>query len=322
MKVTIGEHAFRFEGSNEGRRGPTRKLRYTATAESQIEITRTFGDFEMIILIAPQSGNVSMNADGVSLSVWKISDETSRSLEDMLLGLVGKRWEVDDDSCSEDERVEDERVKALCKSAMKVDFWVEPQEERPWKRRKFTDAELVCGNESFEVHRGLLAAKSAVFEAAFESAFQEGVKAKYEIKDASKDAVKGALAKRLKRWRDSPFFFCIVLFPYLCFCFASEMNGHCCRKRSSQGMLYFLYTGNLSVESDETLPDILNLAMQYELYALADKVVPHLAAGIDANNIGLRARLLKRHVEREECKRALDIIVERLGRTCRNQFVC
>jgi len=100
------------------------------------------------------------------------------------------------------------------------------------------------------------------------------------------------------------------------------MNGHCCRKRSSQGMLYFLYTGNLSVESDETLPDILNLAMQYELYALADKVVPHLAAGIDANNIGLRARLLKRHVEREECKRALDIIVERLGRTCRNQFVC
>jgi len=199
MKVTIGEHAFRFEGSNEGRRGPTRKLRYTATAESQIEITRTFGDFEMIILIAPQSGNVSMNADGVSLSVWKISDETSRSLEDMLLGLVGKRWEVDDDSCSEDERVEDERVKALCKSAMKVDFWVEPQEERPWKRRKFTDAELVCGNESFEVHRGLLAAKSAVFEAAFESAFQEGVKAKYEIKDASKDAVKGALAKRLKR---------------------------------------------------------------------------------------------------------------------------
>jgi len=270
MKVTIGEHAFRFEGSNEGRRGPTRKLRYTATAESQIEITRTFGDFEMIILIAPQSGNVSMNADGVSLSVWKISDETSRSLEDMLLGLVGKRWEVDDDSCSEDERVEDERVKALCKSAMKVDFWVEPQEERPWKRRKFTDAELVCGNESFEVHRvhrGLLAAKSAVFEAAFESAFQEGVKAKYEIKDASKDAVKG--------------------------------------------MLYFLYTGNLSVESDETLPDILNLAMQYELYALADKVVPHLAAGIDANNIGLRARLLKRHVEREECKRALDIIVEK-----------
>eukprot|EP00434_Breviolum_minutum_P008732 symbB.v1.2.007697.t1/scaffold468.1/size202162/11 len=267
IKVTIGEHAFRFEGSNEGRRGPTRKLTYTATAESQIEITRTFGDFEMIILIAPQSGNVSMNVDGVSLSVWKISDETSRSLEDMLLGLVGKSWEVDDDQDSEDERVEDERVKALHKCAMKVDFWVEPQEERPWKRRKFTDAELVCGNESFEVHRGLLAAKSAVFEAAFESAFQEGVKAKYEIKDASKAAVKG--------------------------------------------MLYFLYTGNLSVESDETLPDILNLAMQYELYALADKVVPHLAAGIDANNIGLRARLLKRHVEREECKRALDIIVEK-----------
>ena len=36
-------------------------------------------------------------------------------------------------------------------------------------------------------------------------------------------------------------------------------------------------------------------------YALAEKVVPHLASGINANNIGLRARLLKRHVEREEC---------------------
>lgn len=238
-------------------------------------------------------------------TVWDISDETSRSQEDMLLGLVGKRW-VNATSA-------DERIKALHKSAMRVDFWVEPQEERPWKRRKFTDAELLCGNESFEVHRGLLAAKSEVFEAAFESAFQEGVKAKYEIKDASKDAVKGALAKRLKRWRDSPIFFlCFVSLPY----------GDCCRKRSSQGMLYFLYTGNLSVESDETLPDIFNLAMQYELNALADKVVPHLAAGVDANNIGLRARLLKRHVEREECKRALDIIVERLGRTCRNQFVC
>lgn len=205
IKVTIGEHAFRFEGSIEGgecfRRGAptTRKLRYTATAESQIEITRTFGDFQMIILIAPQSGEVSIDVDGVSEGVWRISDETSRSLEDMLLGLVGKSWEVDEDLFTNDEKVEDERIKALHKCAMKVDFWVEPQEERPWKRRKFTDAELVCGNESFEVHRGLLAAKSEVFEAAFESAFQEGVKAKYEIKDASKDAVKGALAKRLKR---------------------------------------------------------------------------------------------------------------------------
>ena len=36
-------------------------------------------------------------------------------------------------------------------------------------------------------------------------------------------------------------------------------------------------------------------------YAFAKKVVPHLASGINANNIGLRARLLTRHVEREEC---------------------
>ena len=85
-----------------------------------------------------------------------ILDDTSRLPEDMLFGLVSTSWPVVD-------------PKALCKFAMRVDLWVEPKEERPWKRRRFTDAELVCGNESFEVHGGLLAAKSEVFEAAFES---------------------------------------------------------------------------------------------------------------------------------------------------------
>ena len=192
IKVTIGEHAFRFEGRFETRPGDTPKLTYKATAESQGEFTRTFGDFQMIITIAPKRADATKNNGGYSVCrrVWEISDETSRSLEDMLLGFVGKTWQVVN-STRED-------VKALHKSAMRVDFWVEPQEERPWKRRKFTDAELVCGDESFEVHRGLLAAKSEVFEAAFESAFQEGVRAKYEIKDASKAAVKGTLAKKIK----------------------------------------------------------------------------------------------------------------------------
>lgn len=35
------------------------------------------------------------------------------------------------------------QVKARSKSAMRVDLWVQPQEKRPWKRQKFTDAELV-----------------------------------------------------------------------------------------------------------------------------------------------------------------------------------
>ena len=193
IKVTIGEHAFRFEGRSEtGPAGP--RLIYKAPPKSRIEITRTFGDFEMIIVIFARVAEARMNVAGPSIcnKVREILDETSRSTEDMLLGLVGKTWQVCNPTCA------DERVKALHKSAMRVDFWVEPQEERPWKRRKFTDAELVCGDESFEVHRGLLAAKSEVFEAAFESAFQEGVGAKYEIKDASKAAVKGDLAKRLK----------------------------------------------------------------------------------------------------------------------------
>ena len=203
IKVTIGEHAFRFEGRwQQGPRG--RKLRYKATAESGIEIARTFGDLKLIILIAEQSADVSMEIGvGGVLRVWEISDETSCSQEDMLLGLVGKSWQFVDPVS------QDERIKALHKSAMRVDFWVEPQEERPWKRRKFTDAELICGNESFEVHRGLLAAKSEVFEAAFESAFQEGVRAKYEIKDSSKAAVKGALAKKTKPWSDSIALFCL-----------------------------------------------------------------------------------------------------------------
>ena len=71
--------------------------------------------------------------------LWGILDDTSRFPEDMLFGLVGKSWPVVD-------------PKALCKFAMRVDFWVEPTEECPWKRRRFTDAELVCGSESFEVH--------------------------------------------------------------------------------------------------------------------------------------------------------------------------
>lgn len=263
IKVTLGEHAFRFEGRSETGTDGSLRLRYQATAESQIEFTRTLSDFQMIITIDAKRADATLRRGFAGAArVWGISDETSRSSEDMFLGLLGKRWIISTTS--------DEKVKVLhksAKSAMRVDLWVEPQEERPWKRRKFTDAELVCGDESFEVHRGLLAAKSEVFEAAFESAFQEGVRAKYEIKDASKAAVKG--------------------------------------------MLYFLYTGNLSVESDETFPDIFNLAMQYQLDALVQKVVPHLASGINANNIGLRARLLKRHIEKEECKRALDIIVEK-----------
>eukprot|EP00928_Gymnodinium_smaydae_P021301 TRINITY_DN18294_c0_g1_i1.p1 TRINITY_DN18294_c0_g1~~TRINITY_DN18294_c0_g1_i1.p1 ORF type:complete len:177 (+),score=8.12 TRINITY_DN18294_c0_g1_i1:78-608(+) len=38
-----------------------------------------------------------------------------------------------------------------------------------WKKRKFTDAEVVCGNSRFAVHRVILSAASPVFDVAFSS---------------------------------------------------------------------------------------------------------------------------------------------------------
>ena len=95
--------------------------------------------------------------------LWGILDDTSRFPEDMLFGLFGKSWPVVD-------------PKALCKCATRVDFWVEPKEERPWKCRRFT-MNLSKYMEDF------WQPSQKFFEAAFESSFQEGVRAKYEIKD-------------------------------------------------------------------------------------------------------------------------------------------
>lgn len=67
-------------------------------------------------------------------------------------------------------------------------------QDRVWKRRRFTDAVVTCGDKSFEVHRSTLSAASVVFEAAFESPMKEGGAAAYEIKDSTPAAVEGLLS--------------------------------------------------------------------------------------------------------------------------------
>eukprot|EP00747_Dinoflagellata_sp_TGD_P171288 gnl/TRDRNA2_/TRDRNA2_205025_c0_seq1.p1 gnl/TRDRNA2_/TRDRNA2_205025_c0~~gnl/TRDRNA2_/TRDRNA2_205025_c0_seq1.p1 ORF type:complete len:264 (+),score=63.57 gnl/TRDRNA2_/TRDRNA2_205025_c0_seq1:66-857(+) len=66
-------------------------------------------------------------------------------------------------------------------------------QERVWKQRKFTDAEVVSDGVRIPVHRATLAAASPVFEAAFSSAMQEGHLAVYEIKESQPAAVEAML---------------------------------------------------------------------------------------------------------------------------------
>merc|ERR1739848_837938 len=68
-----------------------------------------------------------------------------------------------------------------------------PAMENAWKKRKFTDAEVLCNGTRIPVHRMMLAAVSPVFEAAFTSEMQEGASATYEIKDSSPEAVEAML---------------------------------------------------------------------------------------------------------------------------------
>ena len=52
--------------------------------------------------------------------------------------------------------------------------WLEPQQKRLWKQRKFTDAEVVVGTSRLPVHRATLCAASPVFAAAFGLPPEEG----------------------------------------------------------------------------------------------------------------------------------------------------
>lgn len=66
-------------------------------------------------------------------------------------------------------------------------------QERVWKKRRFTDAVVVCEGQRFDVYRATLSAASSVFEAAFESPMKEGETSLYEIRDSTPAAVEALL---------------------------------------------------------------------------------------------------------------------------------
>jgi len=66
-------------------------------------------------------------------------------------------------------------------------------QERVWKEKKFTDAEIVCDGQRMPVHRATLSAASSVFEAAFSSSLSEGRSAVYEIRESCPEAVDAML---------------------------------------------------------------------------------------------------------------------------------
>lgn len=79
-----------------------------------------------------------------------------------------------------------------CRNKRASDFVCDVQDQA-WKKRKFSDAEVICEGVRTAVHRSTLCAASPVFDAAFSSAMQEGQNAAYEIKDSSPAAVEAML---------------------------------------------------------------------------------------------------------------------------------
>lgn len=103
------------------------------------------------------------------------------SLDDALLGLVGKSCQCLDSN---------HKLKSC---NVRIDFAVDESHEMPWKRRRFTDVEVTCGDKTFSAHRSTLACRSDVFFTAFESSFAEARTATYDIKNSSPEAVETML---------------------------------------------------------------------------------------------------------------------------------
>mmetsp|Transcript_27857 Transcript_27857/g.86745 ORF Transcript_27857/g.86745 Transcript_27857/m.86745 type:complete len:274 (+) Transcript_27857:49-870(+) len=123
-------------------------------------------------------------------------------------------------------------------------------QERVWKQRKFTDAEVVCGGVHMAVHRATLCAASPVLDAAFSSSMAEGKNSLYEIKDSTPEAV--------------------------------------------EAMLCYIYTGGSAFPVTQ-LPQLLELAVKYQLADLIADVVRELPKGITPESVRERLAILKRH---------------------------
>lgn len=66
-------------------------------------------------------------------------------------------------------------------------------QQKLWKDKKFTDAEVVCAGERISIHRAQVCAASPVLDAAFTSMMKEGQTCVYTIKDSCPEAVKHML---------------------------------------------------------------------------------------------------------------------------------
>ena len=62
-----------------------------------------------------------------------------------------------------------------------------------WENRAFTDAEVVCGDRTWNIHRAQLASSSEVFRKMFESEMMEGRTCRLEIKDSDPEIVEELL---------------------------------------------------------------------------------------------------------------------------------
>ena len=132
------------------------------------------------------------------------------------------------------------------------------QQEKLWKQRKFTDAEVVVhpgGSRDvvrFPVHRSTLCAASPVFDAAFSSSMQEGATATCSVRDFEPDAV--------------------------------------------EALLRYMYTGTPCSDDEALEPSaLLELAIYYQLGGLAVALAEEILLGVTVDNVRERALVLKRH---------------------------
>jgi hypothetical protein len=211
-------------------------------------------------------------------------------------------------------------------------------QERAWKARKFCDAELVCGATRIEVHRSTLAAASPVFAAAFSSALQEG---------ASPTSAALPAGGVPARWRGrktqggvgwlAPVALCVKgvsgrdsLVPANCERGGTAVRGPPrapwgrfwlgedgipCTEPAVGAMLQHIYTGTASLEgtdSEALVPDVLDLAVRFELAALAKEASERLAEGATPACVRGRFRALQRHAGHASVEPALATLCDEI----------
>merc|ERR1712032_1057896 len=79
-----------------------------------------------------------------------------------------------------------------------------------------------------------------------------------------------------------------------------------------EAMICYMYTASLECQSSD-LPDVLDLAVQYEIDGLGSVAAERMAVDVNARNIKMRLAALKLHSENQFVKDALEQILQRIG---------